>query len=104
MSTKINPGSRWKSAVCDTEVVVVKAPRLEASLECGGVPMLAQAAARPDGGACASGFNAGSLLGKRYADDAAGLEVLCTKGGKGTLAVDGRPLAIRNTVQLPSSD
>lgn len=104
MSTKINPGSRWKSAVCDTEVVVVKAPKLEASLECGGAPMLAQTTARPDGGACAAGLDTGSLLGKRYADDAAGLEVLCTKGGKGTLGVDGRPLAIRNTVQLPSSD
>ena len=36
----------------------------------------------------------GTLLGKRYADEPTGLEVLCTKSGAGTITVDGRP-AIR---------
>ena len=29
----LKPGSRWKSAVCDTEVVVVRPPKAETSLE-----------------------------------------------------------------------
>jgi len=101
---KILPGSRWKSAVCDTEVVVVKAPKAEAQLQCGGAGMLGMNVERPGGGSCAADHAGGSLLGKRYADDAAGIEVLCTKGGQGSLAIDGRALVLRNTVQLPSSD
>ncbi len=30
-----------------------------------------------------------TLLGKRYADEAVGIEVLCTKAGTGTLASTG---------------
>ena len=101
---KILPGSRWKSAVCDTEVVVVKPPKSEAELQCGGASMLAHNAAKPADASCTSGQDGGSLLGKRYGDDAAGLEVLCTKAGQGTLSVDGRALVTRQTVQLPSSD
>ena len=31
----------------------------------------------------------GSLIGKRYVDAAEALELLCTKGGEGSLSVDG---------------
>ena len=34
----------------------------------------------------------GVLLGKRYTDEATGIEVLCTKPGPGPLTVDGREL------------
>jgi hypothetical protein len=101
---KILPGSRWKSAVCDTEVVVVKAPKEEAELQCGGATMLPHNAAKPADAVCAAGQDGGSLLGKRYGDDAAAIEVLCTKAGQGGLAIDGRAMVIRQTVQLPSSD
>src|SRR5437870_4779176 len=40
----LKPGSRWKSAVCATEVVVVRPPSGDVSLECGRAPMLAAAA------------------------------------------------------------
>jgi hypothetical protein len=46
----------------------------------------------------------GALLGKRYVEDALGLEVLCTKAGEGTLAVDGTALPIKDAKPLPSSD
>jgi hypothetical protein len=46
----------------------------------------------------------GSLLGKRYSDDELGLELLCTKGGEGTLAVNGTPLPLRDAKPLPASD
>jgi hypothetical protein len=47
---------------------------------------------------------AGILLGKRYADETTGLEVLCTKPGAGPLAVDGRELQVKGPKPLPASD
>jgi hypothetical protein len=44
------------------------------------------------------------LLGKRYADESSGLEVLCTKPGPGPLTVDGRPLEVKGPKPLPASD
>ena len=38
--TKPTPGSRWKSAVCDTEAVVVRPASTGAVPECGGVAMI----------------------------------------------------------------
>lgn len=101
---KIPPGSRWKSAVCATEVVVVKPPKAEGTLTCGGAPMLDHKAERPAGGAPAADAAGGTLLGKRYGDDASAIELLCTKGGAGAMAFDGRPLEIRQVKALPSSD
>src|SRR5262245_10859661 len=100
---KLTPGSRWKSAVCDTEVVVMKAPP-EGELACGGSTMLAMNASRPTGGTVTAGQDGGTLLGKRYIDDARGVELLCTRGGTGSLTFDGQALTIKATVLLPSSD
>jgi len=101
---KLTPGSRWKSAVCDTEIVIVRPLKDAGQLECGGAAMLAMGAERPAGAALSPERSGGTLLGKRYADEARGFEALCTKGGKGTLSLDGKPLAIRATTPLPSSD
>jgi hypothetical protein len=101
---KITPGSRWMSSVCNTEVVVLKAPSAQISLECGGSPMVAVGTARAAGMALAADHSGGTLLGKRYADEAAGLEVLCTKGGDGSLSINGKALVLRATTPLPSSD
>ena len=101
---KLTPGSRWMSTVCTTEIVVLKAPPAAVSLECGGSPMAAVGSARPAEAAPAADRATGTLLGKRYADDAAGLEVLCTRGGQGSLSIDGRTLVLRATTPLPSSD
>ena len=46
----------------------------------------------------------GTLLGKRYADEASGLEVLCTKAGVGSLTLDGSILDVKSAKPLPSSD
>ncbi len=45
-----------------------------------------------------------TLIGKRYVNEDESLELLCTKGGAGTLALDGTPLEIKQAKQLPSSD
>jgi hypothetical protein len=45
-----------------------------------------------------------TLLGKRYADEELGLELLCTQGGDGALTIGDRPLLIKGAKPLPSSD
>jgi hypothetical protein len=47
---------------------------------------------------------AGTQLGKRYAEESVGLELLCTKAGEGRLACNGKDLEIRSAQPLPSSD
>lgn len=101
---KLTPGSRWKSAVCDAEVVAVRAPAGEVVLACGGVPMIPSKDARPDIPQLQAAQENAALLGKRYADEASGLELLCNKSGKGALSLDGRPLNLKEAKKLPSSD
>ncbi len=100
----LKPGSRWKSAACSTEVVVVRPPSGPAALECGGHPMLAQGVERPADLAPHAAFAAGSGVGKRYLDEATGLEALCSKSGEGSLSVGGRLLQPKEAKKLPSSD
>ena len=100
----LKPGSRWKSAVCDAEVVVVRPPSAAAVLACGGQPMAPHAAERPAGLALSPDHSAGSVLGKRYVDAESGLEALCTKAGAGSLSLDGRPLVVKEAKKLPASD
>jgi len=99
----LRPGMRLRSAVCDTEVVVVKAADATADLRCGGHPMVAV----PDG-EVPEGLSlvdsSGTLLGKRYAHDGSGLELLCTKAGEGGLAVGDEPVPVKSAKPLPSSD
>ena len=101
---KLTPGSRWRSAVCDTEVVVVKPPKESGELQCGGVAMIPSSTDRPEGLSPVEAFSGGTLLGKRYNDDVAPVGVLCIKAGKGSLAFDGRALVIPEVKRLPSSD
>jgi len=51
-----------------------------------------------------SNLSNGTMLGKRYVDDASGIEVLCTKAGVGTITFDGRTLLLKEAKPLPSSD
>ncbi|NWG52848.1 MAG: hypothetical protein HXY28_03935 [Hydrogenophilaceae bacterium] len=100
----LKPGTRWKSAVCETEAVVVRPPKAAGELQCGGAAMIPHAAEKPAGAALSPAHAGGSVLGKRYADEASGLEVLCSKGGQGALGFAGRALVVREAKKLPSSD
>lgn len=96
----MKPGTRLKSAVCDTEVMVIRAG--EGTIECGGAPM---AEAKPaEAGALSPDFSGGTLMGKRYVDAAGTFELLCVKPGKGSLAVDGVALSTKDAKPLPASD
>lgn len=101
---ELKPGSRWKSAVCDTEVVVVRPPKTPVSLECGGHPMVAHAAAKPEGLAVSPDHAGGTAMGKRFADEDSGMEVLCSKGGAGSLSINGQPILAKDAKKLPASD
>lgn len=103
MAQELKPGSRWASAVDDTEVIVVKAGGDGLSLECGGHPMLPGGSGKPAGAAIDPEFSGGTQVGKRFEHES-GLELLCTKAGAGTLAVDGKPVPLKESKPLPSSD
>ncbi|MGE0802302.1 MAG: hypothetical protein AB7O55_28640 [Lautropia sp.] len=104
MPEQIKPGSRWGSATCNTEVVVVRAPSEPVQLECGGQPMSCPPPSRQGDLPSPTGTASGTLLGKRYVDAASGLEVLCTKPGGGALQASGRPMTAKDAKALPSSD
>jgi hypothetical protein len=99
---ELRPGTRFQSTVCATEVIVVKGAGT-VELTCGGAPMAPAATAERSGGPSADASE-GTLLGKRYGDDQESVEVLCTKAGGGSLAIDGVALAVKVTKPLPASD
>lgn len=100
----LKPGSRWASQVCDTEVVVVRASTPPVSLECGGHPMALVGDDRSADLVLEPAFAGGSMIGKRFADPDSGLELLVTKAGEGSLAVDGMSIPLKEAKPLPSSD
>ena len=97
-------GSRHKSAVCDTQVMVIRATQDPVDLRCGGVPMIEVNAEMPAGAVLDAGFAGGALIGKRYIDAADKIELLCTKGGKGSLSVGTVAFDVKQAKALPSSD
>jgi hypothetical protein len=96
----LKPGTRLWSAASSVSLVVVRAPAEPVELTCAGRPL--SQVERP--AALDAGDGSQTLLGKRYADTASGLEVLCTRSGAGALAADGRPLHRLDARALPASD
>ncbi len=101
---EIKPGSRWKSAVCDAQMVVVRPPRQAGELQCGGVAVLELADTAVASGDVHADHAGGVMIGKRYTDAESGIEVLGAKAGKGSLAFDARPLQLKDAKPLPASD
>jgi hypothetical protein len=101
---KLRPGQKLHSAVCDAQVVVVKAPAVDVDLGCGGAPLLDDGEEAGGSATLDPSLGEGPLLGKRYADEEVGVELLCTRAGTGALTVDGRPLLVKGAKPLPSSD
>jgi hypothetical protein len=100
----LKPGTRWASQVCDTEAIVVRAPTAPVSLECGGHPMTTVGADGDTGLTLDPAFDQGSPIGKRFVHADSGLELLVTKAGQGTLAIDGTAIPLKEAKPLPSSD
>jgi hypothetical protein len=103
MAVKYRAGQQLVSAVDSTAVIIIRAPAAECTLTCGGAEMATAGQpvtpAEPD-----RSLMGGTQIGKRYVDEADTLQVLCTKAGDGTLALDGKPLLIQAAKPLPASD
>jgi hypothetical protein len=87
-----------------TEVVVVRVPSSEIDLRCGGHPMVAIGGDASEAVPLDPDFSGGTQLGKRYVNDASGIELLCTKAGDGSLSVGTELLSLKEAKPLPSSD
>ena len=100
---ELTPGMKLRSGACEGQFIVVRAATGDLDLRCGGAPLLA--GDETGGEATLDPAHAeGSLLGKRYADEDVGLELLCTRAGAGSLTLDGAPLGLKSAKPLPSSD
>ncbi|MGX1809165.1 hypothetical protein ACWIGI_25880 [Nocardia sp. NPDC055321] len=99
----ITSGTRLESQVCDTQVIVIKATGAIDDLWCGGAPMVVLGEDKDADTHIDPAFAAGNAVGKRYVHTT-GAEILVTKAGAGTLAVDAVPLDLKQAKQLPSSD
>ncbi|MFD3309511.1 hypothetical protein [Streptomyces sp. NPDC058694] len=98
-------GQMLASTVDATAVIVVRCPDGELEITCGGAAMIeGNGPGSAATGPAHSELMGGSLLGKRYADEDLGLELLCTKPGQGTLAVNGVPMSMKSPKPLPASD
>ena len=96
----MKPGTKLKSTVCDTEVMVIRGSGVV--VECGGAPMAEERP--PARGSLQAGWDKGTQIGKRYVDAAGTLELLCVKPGKGSLSISGAPLQLKDAKPLPASD
>jgi hypothetical protein len=94
-------GSKLKSAVDDTEVMIIKAVP-DGVVACGGAPMVAERSGEK--GAIDPAFAEGTKIGKRYVDAAGTIELLCIKAGAGSLSLNGAALVLKDAKPLPSSD
>jgi hypothetical protein len=99
----IKNGTRLQSQVCDTQVIVVRSSDSLDDLRIGGAPAIALDADKDAGLTLDDAFAGGTLMGKRYVDDA-GAEVLVTKAGKGSLSIGATPLTVKEAKPLPASD
>ena len=101
---QLKAGTRIKSAVCSTELMVIQAPDGDVDVRCGGAPTIGIADAPPAGATVDPQRKGGTQIGKRYVDATGTLELLCTKPGEGTLALGDTPLALKEAKPLPASD
>ena len=100
----LRPGLKLHSAVCDAQVVVVRAPAADVVVGCGGAPMLLDGETASEEATLDESLGDPAAMGKRYADDELGIELLCTRSGSGALTVDRRVLALKGAKPLPASD
>lgn len=100
---QLKAGSRYRSATCTGEFVVVKAPADDVDLRCGGESLLPIDETGGTGTPVAP-FNEGTLVGKRYTNEDESLELLTTKAGDGSLSIGDTALVVKGAKPLPSSD
>ncbi|HEX3786231.1 MAG TPA: hypothetical protein VHW44_00090 [Pseudonocardiaceae bacterium] len=101
---KLKPGTRLRSQVDATEIIIVRPPAEDVEVACGGYPMI-DPQAQPAPRLTAVGDGGGTQLGKRYTVIGVdSCELLVTKPGTGSLTVDGMPVVLKEAKPLPASD
>lgn len=95
-------GSKLRSAVDETEVIVIKSPETSCILTCGGAPMVESAPIELV--SMDPAHAGGTKIGKRYTNSDHTLELLVIKPGGSSLALDGVMLELKATKPLPASD
>jgi len=103
MADIYKPGVKLHSAVCETQIMALRIPAEPLDIQCGGVPMGTEKA-ESGKASPADDKLGGTLVGKRYVDAEDTMEFLCTRGGEGSIYVNGAALDIKQAKQLPSSD
>ena len=98
----LKSGAKFKSVVCETQVMIIRGLPGEHLLSCGGPPMIGPA--EEGSGTLDPDKAEGTGMGRRYVDGNEVLELLCVKGGAGTLYLDGVKLEPKQAKALPSSD
>lgn len=101
MGQVYKPGTKLSSTVCKTQIMALRVPAAELDITCGGAPMQV---GDPESLGEMSGENSGTLVGKRYTDADETMEFLCTRGGDGSIAIDGYVIDVKAAKKLPSSD
>jgi len=102
---KLSPGTRLRSQVDTTEIIVVRPGSGDVVVTCGGRPMIDAQAGPATGVSPVGDSGGGTQLGKRYTAGAdSGLEVLVTKPGSWGLTADGEPFVLKEAKPLPASD
>jgi hypothetical protein len=101
---QLKAGTRLKSPVCSTEVMVIAAPDGDVDLRCGGAPMIDMQADAPSDASLSPDAANGTAMGKRYVSESGDLELLCTKPGDGSLGLGDTLLNTKDAKPLPSSD
>ena len=87
-------GTRLRSQVCDTEVIIVRCGDELEDLRAGGAAMVPLGSELTSGAELAPGLDGGNALGKRYVSQG-GAEVLVTNAGTGTLTLGSTPLTLK---------
>ncbi|WP_216911041.1 hypothetical protein [Nocardia noduli] len=95
-------GERLRSRVSGVHVLVIRVSDVDVEITCGGEPMAREGETLPEIDSPVSGSPV--VMGKRYEDEAASVEVLCVSAGDGPLAVNGASLQLKNPKPLPASD
>ena len=98
----LTPGTRLKSTVCTTEIMVITAPAEDVEITCGGEPM--SQGEDGNGGSVREDRADGSVIGKRYTNEEGSLEVLCVKAGEGSLWAGAAAMKVKDATKLPKTD
>ena len=99
---ELKAGKKLKSSVCETQIMIIKGIPGVHELSCGGLPMIEVAEA--GSGELDPSKAEGTIIGHRYVNVGESLELLCVKGGAGTLFLDAVKLVPKQAKALPTSD